>query len=53
MAFGAGYAGAGFGLALLTLGVLIAIARKKHSDFGGWRESTVSIVFNPDRRRLS
>jgi len=28
MAFGAGYAGAGFGLALLKLGVLIAIARR-------------------------
>src|ERR671925_1532243 len=48
MAIGAGEAGAGLGLALLTWGVLTVVGRWEHSVFGGGRESRVSVVFNPD-----
>jgi len=53
MTFGAGHAGAGLGLTLLTWGVLTVIVRRKHSDFGGGRESAVSIVFDPDHGKSS
>jgi putative Mg2+ transporter-C (MgtC) family protein len=51
MTIGAGYAGAGFGLALLTRGVLTVVGRWERNFFGSGRESLVSIVFNPDHER--
>jgi putative Mg2+ transporter-C (MgtC) family protein len=53
MAIGAGHAGAGVGLALLTRGVLTVVGRWEHSVFGGGRESRVSIVFTPDHGKAS
>jgi putative Mg2+ transporter-C (MgtC) family protein len=48
MTIGAGYAGAGFGLALLTRSVLTLVGRWEQSAFGGSRKSTIAIVLNPD-----
>lgn len=53
MTFGAGHVGAALGLALLTWGVLTMVGHSKHSDFGGARESMVSIFFNPDHGKAS
>jgi putative Mg2+ transporter-C (MgtC) family protein len=53
MTIGAGQAGAGLGLALLTWGVLTAVGHWEHSVFGGGRESTIAIVFNPDHGKAS
>ena len=53
MTIGAGHAGAGLGLAVLTRGVLTVVGRWEHSLFGGGRESTVTIMFNPDHGKAS
>jgi putative Mg2+ transporter-C (MgtC) family protein len=53
MTIGAGNAGAGLGLALLTRGVLTVVLHWEHSVFGGGRESRVSIAFNPDHGKAS
>ena len=35
------------------MALLTVVRRREHSDFGGGRESTVSIVFNPDCGKAS
>jgi putative Mg2+ transporter-C (MgtC) family protein len=53
MAIGAGQAGAGLGLALLTWGVLTVVGRWEHSVFGGGRRSRVAVTFNPDHGKAA
>jgi putative Mg2+ transporter-C (MgtC) family protein len=53
MTIGAGYAGAGVGLALLTGRVLTVVERWEHNFFGDGREPVVSVVFNPDHGKTS
>ncbi|MGA8657269.1 MAG: MgtC/SapB family protein [Chthoniobacterales bacterium] len=53
MTIGAGYAGGGFGLALLTRGVLTLVGRWEQSLFGGSHETIVAIVFNSDNGKTT
>lgn len=48
MTIGAGYAGGGFGLALLTRGVLTLVGRWEQSFYREGRASIVTLAFNPD-----
>jgi putative Mg2+ transporter-C (MgtC) family protein len=53
MSIGAGYAGSGLGLALLTRGVLALAGQWEHRLFAGGPESTVLIVFDPDHGKAA
>jgi len=53
MTIGAGYAAGGFGLALLTRGVLTVVGRWEQSFYGDGRASIVTLAFNPEHGKTA
>jgi putative Mg2+ transporter-C (MgtC) family protein len=53
MVVGAGYAGAGAGLAFLARAVLIFVDRLEYSRLGGALESTIRVVIDPDHGKTA